>query len=162
MASSTNTASVAEVPYIGSFTVKTRVKWWGGWTEKDPAEKIREYLWAETQYESSFGYMLWHHGSKTHGDTSSTSLSLEVQVIRERFESAIQSMDSRYTAALAKIEKENQELRQQLAELGDTFAQQLGKATLHNPNDRLQNRNQTFQNRRQIFHDYHKTIDSHN
>ncbi|KAF9325352.1 hypothetical protein BG006_011158 [Podila minutissima] len=106
------------------------VKWWGGWTEKDPAEEIREYLWAETNYESSFGYMLWHHGSKTHGDTSSTSLSLEVQVIRERFESAIQSMDSRYTAALAKIEKENQELRQQLAELGVTFAQQLGKAVL--------------------------------
>ncbi|KAG0339228.1 hypothetical protein BG000_002597 [Podila horticola] len=103
------------------------VKWWGGWAEKESAEKIKEYLWAETQYESGFGDLLSRHGSKTHGVTGLTSQSLEVQLIRERFESAIQSLDLRHTVALAKIEKENQELRQKLAELGDTFTQQMEK-----------------------------------
>ncbi|KAF9290040.1 hypothetical protein BGZ74_000578 [Mortierella antarctica] len=100
------------------------IKWWGGWTEKEPVERILEYLLDDYQYEASFGDMMSPHGSKAREHTDSTRHIMEVHTMRE----VIQSMDLRHTVTLARIEKENQDLRQQLAKLEFTIAQKLDKA----------------------------------
>jgi hypothetical protein len=50
---------------------------------------------------------------------------LEVLAMKEQCDSVIQSMESKYRAAFSKIEKENQELRQQIADLGSILSSQL-------------------------------------
>ncbi|KFH71298.1 hypothetical protein MVEG_01598 [Podila verticillata NRRL 6337] len=100
------------------------VRWWGGWSEEEPAEKILEYLLDNSQYEASFGDMMSPHRGKTRGHTGSTRLNLEVQAMKE----VVQSMDLRHTAALSRIEKENQDLRQQMTKLESTITQKLDKA----------------------------------
>lgn len=64
------------------------------------------------------------HGNKARGYTDSTRHTLEVHTMRE----TIQSMDLRHTASLARIEKENQDLRGQMAQLESTVVQKLDKA----------------------------------
>lgn len=100
------------------------VRWWGGWSEREPAERVLEYLLDDSQYETSFGDMMSPHRFKTRGHTGSTRHNLEVQAMRE----VVQSMDLRHTAALSRIEKENQDLRRQIAKLESAITQKLDKA----------------------------------
>ncbi|KAG0335891.1 hypothetical protein BG000_007145, partial [Podila horticola] len=93
------------------------VKWWGGWSEREPAEKIVEYLLDNSQYEASFGNMMAPQGCETRGRTSIARLSAEVWAMRGSFESVIRSVESRYAVAMAKIEKEVQEIKKQNQDL---------------------------------------------
>ncbi|KFH73988.1 hypothetical protein MVEG_01201 [Podila verticillata NRRL 6337] len=89
------------------------IKWWGGWSEREPAEKILEYLWDDFQYEASFGDIMSTLESKARVHARTARLTEETMVTRECLKSTIRSIESRHIAALAKIEKEVQELRQQ-------------------------------------------------
>ncbi|KFH73966.1 hypothetical protein MVEG_01179 [Podila verticillata NRRL 6337] len=92
------------------------IKWWGGWSEKERAEKILEYLLDDFQYEANFGDIMSPCGSKTRVHAGTAGLSAEMMVTRECFKSTIRSMESRHATILAKIEKEVLELRRQNAE----------------------------------------------
>ncbi|KFH74011.1 hypothetical protein MVEG_01224 [Podila verticillata NRRL 6337] len=89
------------------------IKWWGGWSEREPAEKIIEYLMDDYQYETGFGDMLSPHKSKTRRKSRTARLPVDMMMTRETFKSTIRAMESKHATALAKIEKEVQELRQQ-------------------------------------------------
>ncbi|KAF9390091.1 hypothetical protein CPB97_009988 [Podila verticillata] len=89
------------------------IKWWGGWSEREHAEKILEYLWDDLQYEASFGDIMSPLGSKARVHAGTARLPAETMVTRECLKYTIRSIESRHTAAVAKIEKGVQELRQQ-------------------------------------------------
>ncbi|KAG0034910.1 hypothetical protein BGZ81_002317 [Podila clonocystis] len=89
------------------------IKWWGGWAEREPAEKIMEYLLDDYQYEASFGNIMSPRGSKSRGHIGMAGLPAEMMVTKECFKSTIRSMETRHATAMAIIEKELKELRQQ-------------------------------------------------
>ncbi|KAF9206165.1 hypothetical protein BGZ59_011814 [Podila verticillata] len=86
------------------------IKWWGGWSEEEPAEDIARYLLDELPHSASFGDMLSYQRSKIPGYTGVVRRMLEELVKSERLESAIQSMDSKHMSALAKIENDRKDI----------------------------------------------------
>ncbi|KAF9377878.1 hypothetical protein CPB97_009887 [Podila verticillata] len=86
------------------------IKWWGGWSEEEPAEDIARYLLDELPQGASFGDMLSYQRSKIPGYTGVARRMLEELVKNERLESAIQSMDSKHMSALAKIENDRKDI----------------------------------------------------
>ncbi|KAF9383544.1 hypothetical protein CPB97_006380, partial [Podila verticillata] len=91
------------------------IKWWGGWSETEPAEKILEYLFDDSQYEAGFGDMMSPCRHGTHGQSGVAKVPVEMMVTRECFKSTIRSMESRHATSLTKIEKEVQGLRRQIS-----------------------------------------------
>ncbi|KFH71299.1 hypothetical protein MVEG_01599 [Podila verticillata NRRL 6337] len=89
------------------------VKWWGGWSERESAEKILEYLLSDSQYEASFGNMLSPHGSRTRGLADTARLRVEMLMIKERFESAIRSV-ARLETEVETLKLDNRDLRMDL------------------------------------------------
>ncbi|KAF9381855.1 hypothetical protein CPC16_009646 [Podila verticillata] len=89
------------------------IKWWGGWSETEPAEKILEYLFDDSQYEVNFGDMMSPRRRETHRQLGVAKLPVGIVVTRECFQSTLRSMESRHATLLTKIEKEVQGLRRQ-------------------------------------------------
>lgn len=104
------------------------VRWWGGWFDTEPVEKIMEYLLDEPWHEADFGDMMAPHARRSRGYTGTARHTLEVLAMKEQCDSVIQSMESKHRAAFSMIEKENQELRQQIADLESIFSSQLERA----------------------------------
>lgn len=87
------------------------IKWWGGWPENMPAEAIVRYLLDESQDRASFGNVMSLERNRFQGHTGTARRALEELIMRERIESAIQSMESKYMSALTKIENDRQDIR---------------------------------------------------
>ncbi|KAG0337788.1 hypothetical protein BG000_004975 [Podila horticola] len=87
------------------------IKWWGGWPENVPAEVIVRYLLDESQDRASFGNVMSLERNSFQGHTGAARRALEELIMRERIESAIQSMESKYMSALTKIENDRQDIR---------------------------------------------------
>lgn len=100
------------------------IKWWGGWSERDPAEKIIEYLLDESQYEAKFGDMMAPQGSKARSHSGAARHPAEVMVMKEHLERTIKSMESRHTVDFSRLELENQEIRIECRDLLQTIEQQ--------------------------------------
>ncbi|KAG0094482.1 hypothetical protein BGZ93_007150 [Podila epicladia] len=97
------------------------IKWWGGWSERESAEKIIEYLLDEFQYETKFGDMLAPQGSKTRGHSGTARHPAEVMVMKAHLERTIKSMESRQTVDFSRLESENQETRRECRDLLQTI-----------------------------------------
>ncbi|KAG0088841.1 hypothetical protein BGZ93_010158 [Podila epicladia] len=87
------------------------IRWWGGWSENAPAEEIVRYLLDDTQDRASFGTVMSLRQNRFQGHTGAARRALEDLVMRDRIESAIQSMESIYMSALAKIEQDRHDIR---------------------------------------------------
>lgn len=100
------------------------VRWWGDWFEKEPVDNIMEYLLDES-HKAGFGDVMSPHGSRSQGHPGMTRQTLGVLAMKGRCDLVIQSMESKHRAAFSKIQRENQKLRQQIADLGSTLTLQL-------------------------------------
>lgn len=107
------------------------VKWWGGWSENVPAEEIVRYLLDDTQDRASFGTIMSLGRNKFQGHTGDVRHALEDLIMRERVGSAIQSIESRYMSALARIEDDRRDIRNERNGLQHVITELRNTVDLH-------------------------------
>ncbi|KAF9301362.1 hypothetical protein BGZ74_006828 [Mortierella antarctica] len=107
------------------------VKWWGGWSENVPAEEIVRYLLDDTQDRASFGTIMSLGRNKFQGHTGAVRHALEDLIMRERVGSAIQSIEPRYMSALARIEDDRRDIRNERNGLQHAITELRNTVDLH-------------------------------
>ncbi|KAG0077805.1 hypothetical protein BGZ93_009948 [Podila epicladia] len=106
------------------------VKWWGGWTDKDSAESVFEYILADSS-RTSFGDMMSPQRTQQAGRDNIWQ-TMDALVMSDRLKAAIQAMETS-SKAVAKLEKVSQQsnrkidqgfkdLRREWAEVKDTIS----------------------------------------